>query len=136
MPWLMPAMLRAGDAVSGRPGASRSLLLPRGSSHSGQRNTCHEAQCCAHNSTSLHCAGKLLETVQEAERELQPWMPAGRLHQLTARRQQLGELLRQLQSGQLGTLGEPVGIVCMCAGTWMCSKASKRQSGCDQLQAG
>lgn len=52
------------------------------------------------------CAGKLLETVQEAERELQPWMPAGRLHQLSARRQQLGELLGQLRAGQMGTLGE------------------------------
>lgn len=48
--------------------------------------------------------------VQEAERELQPWMPAGRLHQLTARRQQLGELLCQLQSGQLGTIGEGRGL--------------------------
>ncbi|KAL4448641.1 hypothetical protein ABPG75_005860 [Micractinium tetrahymenae] len=64
----------------------------------GERNV-------AEKQAALLEAGKLLQTVWEAERELAAWMPAGRLHQLTARRQQLAGLLRQLQSGQLGTLG-------------------------------
>lgn len=48
-------------------------------------------------------AGKLLEGVQEAEVALGPWMPPGRLHQLSARWQQLSGLLQQLQPGRQGT---------------------------------
>lgn len=51
-------------------------------------------------------AGKLAETVKEAEAALDGWMPAARLKQLTARRGQLSILLRQLQAGQLRAMGK------------------------------
>lgn len=67
---------------------------------------CPASTDAAHPYAHPPSAGKLLGTVEEAEGKLAGWLPAGRLHQLAARREQLGELLQQLQAGRLRTMGE------------------------------